>query len=122
MNWKRVCASSDVPEKTVKKFKVDGVVVIVVNYGNGFRVFPPLCPHMAEPLDESGIIEGETLTCSKHLWQWDVRTGEKQGMAEKDLLSYEVKCEGNDVMANIEAELVYDYDEEDDMDDDDFFD
>ena len=31
---------------------------------------------------------------------------------------YEAKCEGGEVMANIEAELLYDYDEEDDMDDD----
>ena len=45
-----------------------------------------------------------------------------QGLAEKDLLCYEVKCEGEDVLANIESELVYDYDEDDDMDDDEFFD
>jgi hypothetical protein len=38
------------------------------------------------------------------------------------LLSYEAKCEGGEVMANIEAELLYEYEEEDDADDDDFFD
>ena len=49
-------------------------------------------------------------------------TGKMQGLAEKDLLSYEAKCEGGEVMANIENELLYDYDEGDDADDDDFFD
>ena len=122
MSWKRVCSSTDVPENMVKKFEVNGIEVIVVNYGDGFKIFPPLCPHMEEPLDESGIVEDSTFTCSKHLWQWDLRTGEMQGLAEKDLLCYEVKCEGEDILANIESELVYDYDEDDDMDDDDFFD
>ena len=73
MSWKRVCSSTDVPENMVKKFEVDGIEVIVVNYGDGFKIFPPLCPHMEEPLDESGIVEASTFTCSKHLWQWDLR-------------------------------------------------
>ena len=77
---------------------------------------------MEESLDETAIIEGQTITCSKHLWQWDILTGKMQGLAEKDLLSYEVKCEGGEVMANMEAALHYDYDDDDDdMDDDDFF-
>ena len=122
MSWKRVCASSDVPVNTVKKFEVDGFNVIVLNCGEEFRVYPPLCPHMKESLDETAIIEGQTITCSKHLWEWDMLTGKMQGLAERDLLSYDAKCEGGEVMVNIEAELLYDYDEEDDVDDDDFFD
>ena len=122
MSWKRICASSDVPKNTVKKFEVDGFNVIVLNYGDQFRVYPPLCPHMEESLDETAIIEGQTITCSKHLWEWDMLTGKMQGLAERDLLSYEAKCEGGEVMANIEAELLYEYEEEDDADDDDFFD
>ena len=122
MSWKRICASSDVPENTVKKFAVDDFNVIVVKSGEEFRVYPPMCPHMEESLDETAIIEGQTLTCSKHLWGWDVLTGQMQGLAERDLLSYEAKCEDGDVMANIEAELLYEYGEEDDDNDDDFFD
>ena len=122
MSWKRICASSDVPKNTVKKFEVDGFNVIVLNYEDQFRVYPPLCPHMEESLDETAIIEGQTITCSKHLWEWDMLTGKMQGLAERDLLSYEAKCEGGEVMAYIEAELRYEYEEEDDADDDDFFD
>jgi toluene monooxygenase system ferredoxin subunit len=76
---------------------------------------------MEEPLAESGLLEGGVLTCSKHLWQWNLRTGEMVGMAEKPLLTYEIKREGDEVLANMESELVYDYDEEDEMDDDNFF-
>jgi len=122
MNWKRVCSVNDVAEKSLKKFDIDGVPVLIVNLGNEFRAYPPLCPHMEEPLEESGICEGNLLTCSKHLWQWDMRTGEMRGEAEKPLLLYEVKQENKDVLVNFEKELEYEYDEDSEEDDDDFWD
>ncbi|NQU61117.1 MAG: Rieske 2Fe-2S domain-containing protein [Rhodospirillales bacterium] len=121
MNWKRVCAASDVPENTLKRFDIDGIAIVIANYGAGFQGFPPYCPHMEEPLADSGMLDGGILTCSKHLWQWDLRTGEKVGLAEKPLLCYDIKTEGDDVMADLEIELINEYDVEDDMDDDDFF-
>lgn len=121
MSWKRVCAADEVAENVLKKFEVDGISIIVANYGNGFCAFPPLCPHMEEPLANSGLMDGGKLTCSKHLWQWDLRTGDILGAAEKPLLFYEIKQEGADLLAFLEAELVYDYDGVDDFDDDDFF-
>lgn len=121
MSWKRVCAAGEVAENTLRKFEVDGIAVIVAKIGDEYRAFPPLCPHMAEPLVESGIYEDGVLTCTKHLWQWNLRTGDMVGLAEKRLLMYEVKREGDDVLAYIERELAYEYHEEDEPDDDDFF-
>lgn len=121
MSWKRVCAAADVPENTLKKFEVDGVTLVVANYGDGWRAFPPFCPHMEEPLEESGMLAQGRLTCSKHLWQWDLRSGEMIGETEKTLLFYDVKQDGEDIFADIEEELSYDYDEDDEFDDADFF-
>ena len=119
MAWKRVCSTSEVARGRLAPFVVDGITVIVANFGDdGFSVFPPACPHMEEPLDQSGMCAGTVLTCSKHLYQWDMRTGEAAGPAENDrvLLRYESKVEGGEVLAHIESELVYEY--EDDEDDD----
>ncbi len=121
MSWKRICAADEVSVNSLKKFNVDGIAVIVANYGDGFRVFPPFCPHMEEPLAESGMLDSGTLTCSKHLWQWDLKSCGMLGAAERPLLFYEAKQDGADLLAFIESELTYDYDEEDDFDDDDFF-
>jgi toluene monooxygenase system ferredoxin subunit len=71
---------------------------------------------MAEPLHESGICKGDTLTCSKHLWQWNILTGEQQGPAERPLLLYRSELRGDEVWAYIEEELTYDFDEDDDDD------
>ena len=122
MSWKKVCAVAEVPANTLEKFEVDGIEMIIANYGEGYRAIPPRCPHMEEPLCESAVVFDGMLTCTKHLWQWDMSTGEKVGIAEKELLFYDVKQEGDDIYANVEEELVYDNDDEaEEQDDDDFF-
>jgi len=109
MAWKRVCAATSVPDNALLKAEVDGVTLVVAKLGDEFRAFPPLCPHMAEPLELSGVCSDGVLTCTKHLWQWDMRTGAEQGAAERPLLLYPTKCEAGEVLVEIERELVYDY-------------
>ena len=58
---------------------------------------------------------------TKHLWQWDLRSGEMKGAAERPVALYEATLKGDDVMVKVEQEIIYDYDEEDDFDEDDFF-
>jgi toluene monooxygenase system ferredoxin subunit len=119
--WKKVCSLSEVPVNELRKFTVDGTDVVVANYGDGFRAFPPFCPHMQEPLVESALLDNCVLTCTKHLWQWNLSSGEQVGSSERDMLFYDVKDEDGALHINLEAELVYEWDEEDEMDDDDFF-
>jgi toluene monooxygenase system ferredoxin subunit len=121
MSWKRVCKVTDVPENSLKKCWVGGIALIIVNYGSGFRAMPPICPHMEEPLEDSGVVADCTLTCTKHLWAWNLRSLEKLGETEKPLRIYEVKQEGDHVLAFVDKEIVYEFDEEGDMDEDDFF-
>ena len=118
MTWKRVCDATEVAENSVKKFDVDGVPVLVVNYGAGFRAVPPICPHMEEPLEESGIVARCVLTCTKHLWAWNLATLEMQGETEKPLKIYETRREKGAILANIDGELTYEFDSEDEADDD----
>ena len=119
MTWKKVCAVGDVGVNSVKLFDVDGINVLIANYGTGFRALPPICPHMEEPLDESGVVVRCILTCTKHLWAWRLDTLEMQGETEKPLKTYEVKQEDSSILVNVEEELVYEFDADDD--DDDFF-
>lgn len=117
MSWKKVCLTDAVSENGLKLFDVDGVAILISNLGdNHFRAYPPLCPHMEEPLEQSGICEGGVLTCTKHLWQFDMRSGAPLGPAERPLLMYDVKTEGDDVMVYVDQELEYEF-EDDDEDD-----
>ncbi len=121
MTWKRVCAAGDVAENSLKLFDVDGVPILIVNCGGDFKAIPPLCPHMEEPLEQSGLCDGRILTCTKHLWQWDLATNEPRAETEKPLLMYDLAVEAGDVRVFVERELEYEFDEDDDYDDEDSF-
>jgi toluene monooxygenase system ferredoxin subunit len=118
MTWKRICDVAEVAENSVKRFDVDGIPIVVANYGEGFRAIPPVCPHMEEPLAESAVIARCILTCTKHLWAWNLKTLAMQGETEKPLKTYEIREESGAILANIEDELTYEFESEDDMDDD----
>ena len=104
MTWKQVCRASDVPTNSVKHFDVSGISLVVANYGEGlFRTLPPICPHMEEPLDESGVIADCVLTCTKHLWSWNLTSLEMLGETEKPLQCYDTK-EENGARARLHRE------------------
>lgn len=114
--WHCVCQVSDLADNEIKKYQVDSISILVTRTGDDFRIIPPFCPHMEEPLDESGMCSHGVITCSKHLWEWDILTGTEQGAAEKPLLLYKSEVRENEVWVYMEKELVYEFEEEDDDD------
>ncbi len=119
MSWKNVCSLNDLESNSLREFDVDGISIVLARVDDQVRAIPPACPHMEEPLARSGLCSGGMLTCTKHLWQWDILTGEERGDAEKPLLMYETKVEDDNVLVFVDGELEYEYDDEDDEDDDD---
>ena len=114
--------AEDVPKNKIRKFSVGDFDIVLANYGDGLRAFPPVCPHMREPLDVSGFIDNDVLTCGKHIWQWDLRACTKAStMTEENLLFYELKEEDGDILVDISEQLSYAWEEEEELDDDDFF-
>jgi toluene monooxygenase system ferredoxin subunit len=118
MSWKRVCSVGEVTENSIRKFDVDSIPILIINFGQGFRAIPPVCPHMEEPLEESGVVVRCVLTCTKHLWAWDLLTLNMQGESERPLKTYEVKEDNGDLFVRVDEELIYEFDTEDDVEDD----
>ena len=119
MSWTYLCDASEVAPNTLKLVDAGGIRIVVANYGEGFRAIPPICPHMEEPLEESGVVANCVLTCTKHLWAWNLKSLDMEGgETEKPLKTYELKQDDGRLLALIEGELTYDFEEEDDMDDD----
>lgn len=109
MAWHKICSLSDLCIGQIEEFSVGGVKVVVVRGEEGVLVIPPMCPHLEEPLRE-GMCDGKTLTCHKHLWQWDIKTCAPIGEARKPLQFYKSRVENNSVYAMIDEEILYDYD------------
>lgn len=91
MNRIPICRADDIPHGGMRCFDtVAGLKVLVARGDDGFHACQGLCPHQEVPLDE-GFFDGQTLTCHQHLWQWDIRTGEAQGLAEAPLQRFVVE-------------------------------
>jgi toluene monooxygenase system ferredoxin subunit len=74
----------------MKAFDVEGGERrLVVNAGSEYFAFQAICPHQEVDLEE-GILDGSVLTCHRHMWQWDLRTGAPLGLAELPLQRYTV--------------------------------
>ncbi len=77
---------AEVNDKSIAIFNVDGTYYAIDN----------TCVHRGGPLGE-GELEGDTVTCPWHGWQYNVKTGACINNPSATLKSYEVKVEGTDV-------------------------
>jgi toluene monooxygenase system ferredoxin subunit len=73
---------------------------------------------MEEPLEESGIVARCVLTCTKHLWAWNLQSLDMQGETERPLKTYEIREEEGALFARVEGELTYEFETDDDLEDD----
>ena len=88
-------------------FSIDDQEVLIVHAPGGeIRAYNPICPHQEHPLVE-GDLNGCVLTCSAHLWQFDVISGEGVNPEGVSLEDYPVKIENDAVLVALPAEREY---------------
>ena len=110
MGWTDVCSIGEIPNEGLKELEVSGTTILLARRDAQVFALPPLCPHMREPLC-NGVFDGETLTCLKHLWQWNIDTGESTGEAEKSLKQYMVKVDDERVLVDLTQVIEYEYED-----------
>ncbi len=72
--WRDTINVDDLWEGDMTAVMIDGEPVLLVNIDGTIRAYSNKCPHQASPLDE-GDLDGETLTCARHLWEFNASTG-----------------------------------------------
>jgi toluene monooxygenase system ferredoxin subunit len=72
--WRETVNIDELWEGDMTSVVVDGEDVLLINVAGQVRAYSNRCPHQAGPLDE-GDFDGETLTCLRHLWEFDADTG-----------------------------------------------
>ena len=73
--WHDLLATKEVAVGETRRLDCDGRGVFIQRAGpRSWRVFDSLCPHQATPLPHLAL-QGHTLTCPKHEWQFDIRSG-----------------------------------------------
>ncbi|WP_427896021.1 Rieske 2Fe-2S domain-containing protein [Kribbella sp. GL6] len=91
----------DLWEGDMAPVDVNGTKVLLMNVDGDVRAYQNRCPHQAWALDE-GDFDGATLTCVRHMWQFDAASG--QGVNPDDCSLSRYPCEvGDDGMIRVDV-------------------
>jgi toluene monooxygenase system ferredoxin subunit len=99
MKWEVACDTVDFEGEEMLECRVGEREILLVRAGGRIVACPTMCPHMEERL-AYGFTDGMVLTCSKHLWQWDLATGDPLGPAEKRLAVAPVRIADGKILVN----------------------
>jgi toluene monooxygenase system ferredoxin subunit len=72
--WQVMMPLADLWAGELTGVRLGGQKIVLVNIGGEIRAFDDRCPHLGFQLSE-GSIEGHTLTCANHQWEFDALTG-----------------------------------------------
>ncbi|MEK6443876.1 Rieske 2Fe-2S domain-containing protein [Pseudonocardia sp. T1-2H] len=105
MTWQVLCSAHEVVADEIKECTLpDGGRAIAVRFASGeVKVFQGTCPHQKRALAD-GDLYGDVLTCSAHMWEFDLQTGDGLNGTPAGLAEYPTKIEGDDVL--VDASLV----------------
>jgi len=99
-NFFKAARAADVQPGTGKTVSLEGKSLALFNVDGTYYCTENTCVHRGGPLGE-GVLEGATVTCPWHGWQYDIDTGRCKTNPAAKISTYEVKVEGDDLLIGI---------------------
>lgn len=96
--WHELKGVKDIPDGQVSYCGADGRSLFVYREKNDFRVYDSRCPHQVTNIPHLAL-EGFCLTCPKHQWAFDVKTGQCVAKGNRPLKHFESKVENGKLLA-----------------------
>lgn len=97
MSFYKVATVGEVEEGSAKRVEVDGAPVALVRFEGRLYALDDTCTHEEESLS-GGIVDEGKLECPRHGAMFDLDTGKASLPATRDLKTWVVKVEGNDIL------------------------
>ena len=98
--WKAVAKVSEVSPESARVVQA-GALTLALLYGkDGLFAIDNVCPHSGGAIGE-GLVQGNTVTCPLHGWQFDGKTGACLSAKRPNQRQYAVKIEGGDVLVEV---------------------
>jgi nitrite reductase/ring-hydroxylating ferredoxin subunit len=92
---------TEIPDWGKKLVTIDGVEVLLVNVKGAVYAMEPECPHQGAPLSGALIKDADHITCQRHGYRFNLRTGACENFPEYALKIYPVRVEGDDVLVDL---------------------
>ena len=100
MGFVRTVKVDEVPPGTVRELQIEGKAVALANVGGKFYAINNTCLHRGGPLGQ-GPLEGKTVTCPWHGWQYDVTNGKVVQNPAVGVDSYAIEVRGQDIFVDV---------------------
>ena len=99
----KVASTDQIVPGRCKTVDVSGSRIALFNVAGNFYAMDDICAHQGGPLGE-GSLDGAIVTCPWHGWQYDVSTGACQSNPRVQMVCYEVRIDGDDIMVALKHE------------------
>ena len=93
----KVATLGDLGEGRAMTVDVQGTAVALFNVGGSVFAIANTCAHRGGPLGE-GTLQGSTVVCPWHAFEFDVRTGECRTNPALRVACFEVRLDGQDIL------------------------
>ena len=100
MAFVRAAKAADVAAGTIREVSVGSTMVALANVGGSFYAINNTCLHRGGPLGQ-GALEGRTVTCPWHGWQFDVTTGKAGMNPNTGVACYPTEVRGDEVFIDV---------------------
>lgn len=94
----------EIPPGTGRTVDVKGIWIALFNVNGSFFAVDNTCPHAGGPIGE-GSLAGEIVTCPWHGWQFNVRTGAREGNPNFTVACCPVRVQGEEIQIAIPADF-----------------
>ena len=88
--WHEVMATKGFKAGQSSRIDCDGRGLFVHRHADGWRVYDSRCPHQTTNIPQLAL-DGNTLTCPKHGWAFDIRSGSCTAQGDKPLKQWPCK-------------------------------
>jgi len=96
-----VTKKADVPNFGKKVVTVNGQEILLVNLKGEIFACENECPHQGSPLQAGVVKDGPTLSCPRHGYKFNLKSGACQDFPEYILKVYPVRLEGDDILVEL---------------------
>lgn len=103
MDYVKLATKSDFRDTRIKSFRVLGKLVAIVKDADGtFWATEIACKHQNADLT-TGRFRGDTVTCPRHGWTYDIRSGECLTHSSARLRRHGLKVIGEELHVSVHA-------------------
>jgi nitrite reductase/ring-hydroxylating ferredoxin subunit len=99
MGLVRAAKTGEILPGTIREFQLEGKAIAIANVGGKFHAISNTCLHRGGPLGQ-GVMDGSTVTCPWHGWQFDVTTGKVGQNPTVGVDCYSVEVRGEEIFVN----------------------